>query len=88
MEELNKMGRPKTGTKPIVNFRSNTSLSGKEVKTIIEEANTIFTELKILAIMVKNGSNQAQEQSKKLISLLNNNKKLFELLKKWEKDTK
>lgn len=75
METLKKVGRPKTGKKPIVNFRSNTKLTGKDVKTIIEEGKGLFVLLKEMALKTRD---------QKVIEYLKSHPALLEVLGKWE----
>lgn len=74
---MKKKGRPKTGKKPIVNFRSRTKLSGKEVKILVEDGKVLFKELKRIAL---------QTRDEKVIEILRKNSRLREVLNKWEED--
>ncbi len=77
MESMKKIGRPKTGKSPIVNFRSRTKLSGREVKILVEDGKVLFKELKRIAL---------QTRDEKVIEILRKNSRLREVLNKWEED--
>lgn len=78
METMKKVGRPKTGKSPIVNFRSRTKLSGKEVKILVEDGKVLFKELKRIAL---------ETRDPKVIEILKQNPRLREVLNKWEVDS-